>query len=351
MARPNVQCEKVVQYIKNSILSNNFMPGEKLPSENKIAKILNVSRVTVRNALVQLKKEGIIETICGRGAFVSKTRPQTTKKIIPFISQLADGSNTGFFQLYNGIEEGLSAHNLQPLLTISGYNAQKEREIIIDFLNQGYRHMLVLSGFSNENIAFYHSLIQEGVSFVFLDKKPTSIACDSVTSDNFFGGFQIGEHLINLGHKKIAAFFSQSIEAATSLVDRFNGFKLALTLHNLYDPTLIYEMPEIPSEYFAEEVLLKNPEITAVFCSADFTAIPLTNYISRNNLNISVVGFDNLPECETNIPSVTTVEQPFYRIGFEAAKLLHERIIKPNKPYQMVSLPVKLIERESSKPI
>ena len=83
MARPNVQCEKVAQYIKNSILSNNFMPGEKLPSENKIAQTLNVSRVTVRNALAKLEKEGIIETIFGRGAFVSKIRPSESLSSLP----------------------------------------------------------------------------------------------------------------------------------------------------------------------------------------------------------------------------------------------------------------------------
>lgn len=348
MARPDKQCEKVITYIKNAIQQNIFHPGDKLPAENKLAETVGVSRVTIRNAFERLEKEGIIQIIFGRGAFVSRTQPQPLKQIIPFISQF-DESNSRFFELYNGIQDSFSAHNLHPLLAISGYDFDKEQELILDFFNQGYRQMIIMSGFSDRNLSFYYNLMQQGVSLVFIDKKPTSLACDCVTSDNFKGGYDAAMHLIKLGHKRIAAYITQSTESASTTADRINGFKLALMQHNLYDPELVIEWSDKSAESFAEYFIPLHPDVTGIFCLADFFAVPLVNYIVRNNYNISVVGFDNLKEGETNVPSVTTVEQPFYQLGFEAAKLMYERIVSPDKPYRLISLPVELLARASTK--
>lgn len=348
MARPDIQCEKVISYINSAIKQNVFPPGSKLPAEEALAKKLSVSRVTVRSAFKTLQDSGIINKEFHKGAFVSRTKPKEAKKIIPFISQYNNATNSRFFELFNGIQDSVTPLDLYPLLTISGYDSNKEREIITDFFDQGYRHMMIMSGFSDRNIELYHTLMQRGVNFVFLDKKPTSLACDYVTCDNFQGGYEAARHLLKLGHKKIAVYITQSASSASTITDRINGFSLALKENGLYRPELFIDWAEKPAEEFADKLTAQHPDVTAVFCTADIYAIPLASYIKKNKLNISVVGFDDLKESESNTPGLTTVRQPFYNLGFEAGKLISDRILYPDRPFISYTIPIKLIERESS---
>jgi len=63
--------EKVVQVLKSSIMSGELKPGDRLPSERKLAEMLNVSRTSVREALKILAAEGLIQIRHGQGIFVN----------------------------------------------------------------------------------------------------------------------------------------------------------------------------------------------------------------------------------------------------------------------------------------
>jgi len=62
--------EQVFQQLKGLIIENEWMPGDKIPSENELAEMLNVSRITVRQALQKLNTLGLLETRLGEGSFV-----------------------------------------------------------------------------------------------------------------------------------------------------------------------------------------------------------------------------------------------------------------------------------------
>ncbi len=347
MAYINKQRDKIVNYINNCIIDERLRPGQKLPAENTLASSLGVSRVTVRRALGILEESGTIVRIANKGAFVKDNAPSETQQIsVPFIAQDAQ-RNSRFLDIYSGVQDSFARHNIQSLLSVTGFSAVKERELILDFYQKGYRYMLLMSPFSDKNISFYWSMMQKGVNFVFLDKRPLKIPCDSVASNNFDGAYKATSYLISQGHKKIALISTQTFKSATSNAERFDGYCLAMKQQNLFDSSLVFENPEMFDVNIIDDILAQHPEITALFVLADFAAIPILKHLNEKNIKISIFGFDNLRETANLIPALSTVEQQFYQIGFNAAQLLYERIINPNKPFVTQAIPVKLIIRDS----
>lgn len=70
MERKGSVTARVVTYIKNNIRNGNWIIGEKIPSENELCKKLDVSRVTVRNALQQFISQGVLESVHGKGTYL-----------------------------------------------------------------------------------------------------------------------------------------------------------------------------------------------------------------------------------------------------------------------------------------
>lgn len=70
MERKGIVTARVVTYIKNNIRSGSWTVGEKIPSENELCRELDVSRVTVRNALQQFIAQGVLESVHGKGTYL-----------------------------------------------------------------------------------------------------------------------------------------------------------------------------------------------------------------------------------------------------------------------------------------
>lgn len=65
----------IYNYLKEKILSNEYKPGEKLPSENYLTQTFNVSRNTVRRAISMLASDGIVTSVHGKGVFIMEAQP------------------------------------------------------------------------------------------------------------------------------------------------------------------------------------------------------------------------------------------------------------------------------------
>lgn len=79
--------DMVFQQLRSAIISGEWAPGSKLPSENELAATLSVSRVSVRSALQRLSSIGLIETRRGDGSYVSDLNAsQPLNSMIPFIA-------------------------------------------------------------------------------------------------------------------------------------------------------------------------------------------------------------------------------------------------------------------------
>lgn len=178
---------------------------------------------------------------------------------------------------------------------------------------------------------------------------------DRVGANNQGGAQAAVEHLISLGHRRIA-FIKGSSGRPTS-IRRLAGFRRAFELARLsVDEDLL-----IPGDYTRDAgragmaaLLDMEDRPTAVFCANDLIALGVLEAAHvwgfRVPQDLSVVGFDDIDEAEHALPPLTTVRQPPRRLGVVAAETLIERLKGRMEPRRIV-LEFSLVVRESTAPL
>lgn len=223
----------------------------------------------------------------------------------------------------------------------------------------------------------HHEAKRYGYPLVLVDGRAGESEILGVASDDE-GGIGAGvDHLVGLGHRRIA-FISGGEEQSALYSARKDAFLSAMRAHGLSVPPDFIGHGEFslcaPSQKAAHELLCLPPERrpTAIFCSGDLIALATMQVARQLGITLpeelSIVGFANMSASEFAFPPLTTIEQPFADIGRVAVRLLLEVVetqLKaatpqpdgvphnplPEKPaFNPVRLPTRLIERASTAP-
>lgn len=171
--------------------------------------------------------------------------------------------------------------------------------------------------------------------------------------DNVDGGLQATQHLIELGHKKIAMI--QGVAQHSDAMDRLAGYKQALASAGIeYNPQLVLE-GEFTAESgvtAVETLYERGQEFTAIFAANDTTAFGARLALHRRGIRVpeevSIVGFDDQLEAAFATPPLTTVKQQAREMGEQAARGLLE-VIQGN-PVPSTPFRGQLQIRESTAP-
>jgi LacI family transcriptional regulator len=177
----------------------------------------------------------------------------------------------------------------------------------------------------------------------------------SVTADNLAGATAAVEHLLSLGHRRIGFIAGRSsLQAASS---REEGYHRALAQAGVaIDPTLVARGDFQPETAVPlARALLESPDRpTAIFAASDGMALKVLDVARELGLSVpgdlSIVGFDNVPESALAQPALTTVDQSMYHLGYEAARLLTALVTGALEGPHQVLLPVRLVVRSSTAP-
>lgn len=207
--------------------------------------------------------------------------------------------------------------------------------------------------------ALHHSIILElqsaNIPFVCTAKVLNEPNITFVDVDNFKGAEIATQHLIALGHRKIAIAYKPTL---TSNYERLLGYKQTLRKHNLNideDYIQTIEVSSIQSGYdmMMNLLSLQDPP-TAVFSSCDIMAYGAMKAIHEMNLkvpeDISVIGFDDIPLARDMTPPLTTIRQPAIEKGSFAAGLLIDFLVQGKEPETKI-LDVDLVVRGSTGPV
>jgi LacI family transcriptional regulator len=175
----------------------------------------------------------------------------------------------------------------------------------------------------------------------------------TIDSDNLHGARLAAEHLIGLGHRRIAMLTGRPDLESAKLRER--GFREALAAAGLaLDEALLREGSyDADVSAAAARELLELPEPpTAVFAANDTSAIATIAVAGELGLSIpgdlSVVGFDSTPESALCSPALTTVEQPIRQMGQQAVEILIRLVRGEAVEATHVTLPTRLVERQST---
>lgn len=175
-----------------------------------------------------------------------------------------------------------------------------------------------------------------------------------IDADNYAGGRIATQHLLDLGHRRIA-MIRGSLQSVSSN-DRFNGYRDALESAGVpIDPRLQFIAPTPDDELSGLCEVLRQPDRpTAIFVWSDDVAYKAMNIVRGANLRIpedvSIVGFDSLEQSKLCNPALTSVNQPIAEMAKEAAELLFQ-IVAGDAPKRIQKVfPLSLDIRESTAP-
>jgi len=182
-----------------------------------------------------------------------------------------------------------------------------------------------------------------------LVENESSAALPSVNVDQQYGAYELTRHLVSLGHKSIAHISGPKNWYETGR--RIKGYKKALTESKLGN-SLIWEGDwSARSGYEATKKIIKSKEITAIFAGNDAMALGAMKALSEAGLNvprdISLVGFDDLPESEFLTPGLTTAKQDFLAVGDQALGILLA-LINNSKVRMNVAIKPEILIRTST---
>ena len=172
-----------------------------------------------------------------------------------------------------------------------------------------------------------------------------------VDNDNFHAMYNVVNKIIHKGHKKIG--FIGAIENLNMSRDRLEGYKMALEVNGInYDDNLVIHTNLFNEDAGYEEVnkLLENNNVSAIVATDDLMAFGVRKLLNEKEMNgISLVGFNDIQLAQYQNPPLASVNINADKLGYNAAKLLIEKLeeIKTKNTHYIVN--TEFIERESFK--
>lgn len=268
---------------------------------------------------------------------------------------LPDTANPFFAAVAKGVEDAGFAAGYSVLLGHSGYDVSRERAYAEVMISKQVDGVIYIQ--ATTDAATAQSLLQHRIPTVAVDREVVDVEIDCVVADNFGGSKAAAEHLIRLGHRRIACIVRST--ALSNARERQRGYQTALAEAGL-EPNPSYlrlgGAGYDDGRKAMVQLLELDPPPTAVLAFQDILAVGAIRAIVDAGLrvpgDVSVVGFDDIPPSGFMRPALTTVAMPKWEMGQRAAEVLLGRIAgaEPSAGARRIVLPTVLMVRESTGP-
>ena len=321
-----------------------------------IAEELGLSTATVSNVIHGKTKKISDETVKRVQALLEE------RQYIPSMAGILLAQNSSkIIGVFVNDHEKYEGHTLDDVFIASSLNylsteiekygqfmmvkKAKNPKEILKFASMWNMDGIIVIGFCDQDYMYLRNHMR--IPFVVYDgfcENPERIV--TITIDDFGGGAQVGEYLKKLGHSQAICISDNVISMDRKRMDGFMS-----TFGDEQTQIMVVPMYKEARWKFYEEKLEAFREVSAVFAVSDYYAIDLMRFLMGNGFDvpkdISIVGFDDIPMCEMISPQLTTVRQDGAMRAKIALEKLHE-LRKQENVETVITLPVKLVEREST---
>lgn len=266
-----------------------------------------------------------------------------------------DITNPYFAELLAAIEETATTHGRSILLgTYAEIRERQER--VLQTLKEYRPDGMIICAASGSRAQDFDRLIAAGVPMVQLAREIAGLELDFVGSDDRHGSILATEHLIGLGHRRIA-YLSNSEEISTG-ANRYAGYRETLARHGLpLDKAIVWPGYGTRENGFrgVHAVLDVADPPTAAVCFNDLTAFGAMMGLRHRGLeagrDFSLVGCDDVQEAALWYPALTTIKNFQTDMGRKSAEFLLERIADPAAPTRRLYLTPELVVRATTAPL
>lgn len=315
-------------------------------SVGTVSNVLN-STATVRedtkNRVLQAIKELNYEP-----SRIARSLASRKTKTLGFI--IPDIANPFFPEMARGAEDYAVRKGYHVYLCNSDNDPKKEIEYVRDLTGRWVDGIIIVT--SDSTTEQISELRRISTPLVAADREIEDLETDTVIASNMKGAYEATRYLLELGHRNIAFICGPPITKTAQ--KRHEGYKKALDETGLYNPRLVsYGSYDMDTGIIMTKKLLKDElTLTAVFAGNDMIALGVIRAIEEEGLSvpedISVIGFDDIYISALIKPRLTTVRQPIYEVGKEAATILIDRIEGKLPPDRIKKvLPCEFVIRDS----
>lgn len=265
---------------------------------------------------------------------------------------LTDITNPFWTTVARGVEDVAQANGYSIILCNTDESETKQEQYLNMLLRRRIDGILLVPA---QSAAEPVNMIQkQNIPVVVLDRQIPGLDVDIVRADSESGAYQLTEHLLSLGHRRIGMLAGPP--TVSSAVDRVRGYRRALAASGLAEEAAIVYWGAFridSGREMALQALADNPQLTAFFAANNFIAFGAIQALREKGLavpgDIALVTVDDIPPIFTIEPFLTVANQPALEMGQQAAKLLVGRVTGGlDMECQQIVLPTQLIIRASS---
>jgi LacI family transcriptional regulator len=284
--------------------------------------------------------------------FASNLRRNRTNTIGVIVPRL---NSTFMSTTIAGMEKVANQTGYNLIISQSMESIEKEIVNVKTLYNSRVDGLLVSLAYSTHDISHFEDLLEKGVPLIFFDRVFEHPQCTNIVIDNYKAGYEVTQHLIGQGCKRIAhitASLKRNVYA-----DRLRGYKQALTDGGIpYDDKLVFinNLSDQAGVEVSRELLKMNPRPDGLFITNDVCAVSCMQELKLAGIkiphDIAVAGFNNDALSKVIEPNLTTINYPGYEMGEIAASTLIRRLDQQNEAnLNSIVLRHQLIVRASSK--
>ncbi len=337
-------------------------PATKKVTSNQVAKLAGVSQSAVSRVFtpgasvsqaMREKVEKAANELGYRPNILARSLITGRSRVIGLV--VAYSENQFYPKVIEKLSYGLQKHGYHLLVFVAKFNDDKSTESIVDELLDHQTDGVIVASV-NMTPKLTRRCVELDVPVIMFNRWQEHNYLSSVGTDSYVGGYQVGEYLAKMGHKKIAHISGR--KTSSTQTAREAGFIAALERAGLKlfakacGDYHYKTAQKATRELFADKPKEQRPD--AIFVSDDhmaFAAMDVLRYELGLKIpeDISVVGYDDTPVAAWPAYNLTTIRQPVKRMARETIKALLTRIENPQEPARRIVVDCHLVERGSVK--
>ncbi len=349
----------ILEALKEGIVSGEYAPGDRLPSEADLVRRFGVSRMTIVKAFKELEALGLVSRRVGSGTYAKGPSAKDSRLFGLLIPEL------GQTEIFEPICRGMANYPLASRHSLLwgnsvGVNQPKEDvawDLCRQYIAQGvsgvfFAPLELLPAKDEVNRKISAALERANIPVVLLDRcfmpYPARSKYDLVGIDNRRTAYGAVEHLIRAGARRIA-FLGKRFSACT--VDaRIAGYREGLWAHGFSrEEDLVFRCDPNDEQQIGDVLGKHRPD--AFLCANDLTAANLMQSLMRLGVGIPdeirIVGIDDVKYADLLPIPLTTQHQPCLDIGRVAMATMLDRLENPDVAARDILLSCRLVVRKS----